>query len=312
MDANKWITVLYLWGQNMYKLKLREASEADETGSDANRVRLITLLSLTWPPPVTTITGTSQYIHLFWIKWSSNYPTVVTTIIGVMSVSLSFFISSIHPTNLPQTNYPKPVTAIIGVNLSINLSSYPVTTRVSKIQPKHYSTDTSAITMRNIVFLFCLDNCTLCTATAVVNNRVVGEELFLFNSSQPFTFREHYPFMGWVPLHKETKLKKLLQAIDKRWSCEPSFKLLMNMGTSDMWPEWSGCPGTWDVRHLGGGGGEVDHKVDKKVEEQVKSWGGGGRGGGGIPGRVPAAQPGVRPQLLGRRDHGGHGWLWAT
>ena len=79
MDANKWITVLYLWGQNMYKLKLREASEADETGSDANRVRLITLLSLTWPPPVTTITGTSQYIHLFWIKWLSNYPTVVTT-----------------------------------------------------------------------------------------------------------------------------------------------------------------------------------------------------------------------------------------
>lgn len=65
MDANKWTTVLYLWGQNMYKLKLREASEADETGSDANRVRLITLLSLTWPPPVTTITGTSQYIHLF-------------------------------------------------------------------------------------------------------------------------------------------------------------------------------------------------------------------------------------------------------
>ena len=64
-SANKWITVLYLWGQNMYKLKLREASEADETGSDANRVRLITLLSLTWPPPVTTITGTSQYIHLF-------------------------------------------------------------------------------------------------------------------------------------------------------------------------------------------------------------------------------------------------------
>ena len=133
-----------------------------------------------------------------------------------------FFISSIHPTNLPQTNYPKPVTAIIGVNLSINLSSYLVTTRVSKIQPKHYSTDTSATTMRNIVFLFCLDNCTLCTATAVVNNRVVGEEPFLFNSSQPFTFRDHYPFMGWVQLHKETKLKKLLQAIDKRWSCESS------------------------------------------------------------------------------------------
>ena len=219
MDANKWITVLYLWGQNMYKLKLREASEADETGSDANRVRLITLLSLTWPPPVTTITGTSQYIHLFWIKWSSNschnyHWCNVSQFI--------FFISSIHPTNLPQTNYPKPVTAIIGVNLSINLSSYPATTRVSKIQPKHYSTDTSATTMRNIVFLFCLDNCTLCTATAVVNNRVVREEPFLFNSSQPFTFRDHYPFMGWVQLHKETKLKKLLQAIDKRWSCEPS------------------------------------------------------------------------------------------